>query len=82
MKNMFLIPPLSLALAALSTMAVAREVVVLPGVVSPVGVATGVDTQGPGTLTVGAQDINNGNDAGGGINTSAANTANIRFNNN
>ncbi|MDP3634839.1 autotransporter domain-containing protein [Phenylobacterium sp.] len=82
MKNMYLIPPLSLALAALSTMAVAREVVVLPGVVSPVGVASGVDTQGPGTLTVGAQDINTGNDAGGGITTSAANTANIRFNNN
>nr|QQZ50786.1 hypothetical protein JKL49_05445 [Phenylobacterium glaciei] len=41
-----------------------------------------VDTQGPGTLTVGAQDINTGNDAGGAITSSAANTANIRFNNN
>lgn len=81
MKNMYLIPPLSLALAALSTMAVAREVVVLPGVVSPVGVASGVDTQGPGTLTVGNQNINTGNDAGGGITSSAANTANVLFNN-
>ncbi|MFC5435023.1 autotransporter domain-containing protein [Rhodanobacter umsongensis] len=63
-------------------MTVAREVVVLPGVVSPVGVASGVDTQGPGLLTVGAQDINTGNDPGGAITTDAANTASILFSNN
>ncbi|GGY20655.1 hypothetical protein GCM10008098_11590 [Rhodanobacter panaciterrae] len=62
-------------------MTVAREVVVLPGVVNPVGVASGVDTQGPGLLTVGAQDINTGNDPGGAITTNAANTASILFNN-
>ena len=59
----------------------AREVVVLNGVVGPTGVLTGVDTQGPGTLTVGAQDINTSNDAGGGITSDAANTANVLFNN-
>lgn len=61
-------------------LAVAREVVVLPGVVGPVGVASGVDTQGPGTLTVGSQNINTGNDPGGAITTDAANTAGILFN--
>ncbi len=60
-------------------LSVAREVVVLPGVVSPVGVASGVDTQGPGLLTVGAQNINTGNDAGGAITTDAANTASVLF---
>jgi hypothetical protein len=39
--------------------------------VRPVGVAVGVDTQGPGTLTVGSQNINTGN---------AANMANVAFN--
>ena len=62
-------------------LSVAREVVVLPGVVGPVGVASGVDTQGPGLLTVGNQNINTGNDAGGAITTDAANTASILFNN-
>jgi outer membrane autotransporter protein len=80
MKKLFLIPPIGLALAALSSAALAREVVVLPGVVGPVGVASGVDTQGPGTLTVGNQDINTGNSPGGAITSSAANTASIAFN--
>ncbi|MGZ9097478.1 MAG: autotransporter domain-containing protein [Micavibrio sp.] len=59
----------------------AREVVVLPGVVGPVGEVEGVDTQGPGLLTIGAQDINTSNDAGGGITTDAADTASILFTN-
>ncbi|MGZ9098018.1 MAG: autotransporter domain-containing protein [Micavibrio sp.] len=63
----------------MSADAQAREVVVLPGVVGPVGVVEGVDTQGPGLLTVGAQDINTSNDAGGGITTDAADTASILF---
>jgi outer membrane autotransporter protein len=54
---------------------------VLPGVVGTVGVTSGVDTQGPGTLLVGNQDINTGNDPGGAITTDAANTASIQFNN-
>ena len=69
-----------MALSALASQAaIAREIVVLPGVVSPVGVVSGVDTQGPGRLTVGNQDINTSNDAGGAITTTAANTANIVF---
>lgn len=66
-------------MAALSPFASAREIVVLPGVVSAVGVVSGVDTQGPGTLSIGAQNINTSNDAGGAITTTAANTANIMF---
>ena len=82
MKKTLLIPLLGTAMVAWLPMTVAREVVVLPGVVSPVGVASGVDTQGPGLLTVGAQDINTGNDPGGAITTDAANTARILFNGN
>jgi hypothetical protein len=57
----------------------AREIVVLPGVVGAAGILTGVDTQGPGALTVGNQDINTTNDVGGGVTTDAANTASIVF---
>lgn len=79
MKKNLLIPLLGTTMLAWLPMTVAREVVVLPGVVSPVGVASGVDTQGPGLLTVGNQDINTGNDPGGAITTDAANTARILF---
>lgn len=81
MKKMFLLPLLGSAMVAWLPLSVAREVVVLPGVVGPVGVTSGVDTQGPGTLLVGNQDINTGNDPGGAITTDAANTASIQFNN-
>ncbi len=80
MKKMLFIPILGSAMVAWLPSAAAREVVVLPGVVGPVGVASGVDTQGPGLLTVGSQDINTGNDPGGAITTDAANTASIQFN--
>jgi outer membrane autotransporter protein len=80
-KKTLLVPLLGSAMLAWLPLTVAREVVVLPGVVSPVGVASGVDTQGPGLLTVGNQNINTGNDAGGAITTNAANTASILFNN-
>jgi len=79
MRKSFFIPALGTAAAALSPLVAAREVVVLPGVVSPAGVLGGVDTQGPGGLTVGSQNINTSNDAGGAITTSAANTANVIF---
>jgi len=79
MKSAYLIPSIGLAILSLASVAKAQEVVVLPGVVGPVGVASGVRTQGPGTLTVGAQDINTGGVAGGAITTNAANTANIVF---
>lgn len=80
MKKKLLLPVLGSALVAWLPLAVAREVVVLPGVVGAVGVVSGVDTQGPGLLTVGKQDINTANDAGGAITTDAANTASILFN--
>jgi len=80
MKKILLVPILGSAMVAWLPLAIAREVVVLPGVVGPVGIASGVDTQGPGTLTVGSQNINTGNDPGGAITTNAANTANIVFN--
>ena len=79
MKRLLLIPLLGLPLMALASAACAQEVVVLPAVVGPVGVASGVTTQGPGTLSVGQQDINTGGNAAGGITTTAANTASINF---
>lgn len=79
MNKLRLIPPLSLALAACTSVAWAQQTVVLPGVVGPVGVASGVITQGPGLLTVGAQDINTANINAAGITTNAANTASILF---
>ncbi len=79
MKTRLTVPFLGLAVVFWAPMAQAHEVVVLPGVVGPVGVVSGVNTQGPGTLTVGAQNINTSNEAGGGITTDAANTANIKF---
>jgi len=82
MKKLYFVPVLGSAIAAWSPLAapaMAREIVVLPGVVSPVGVLSGVDTQGPGTLSVGNQNINTSNDAGGAVTTTAANTANIVF---
>lgn len=79
LKKQLFIPVLGSAMLAWLPMTVAHEVVVLPGVVGPVGVATGVQTQGPGLLTVGQQDINTQNEAGGAITTDAANTASIAF---
>lgn len=81
MKKLLILPLFGTALVAWLPLSVAREVVVLPGVVGTVGVTSGVDTQGPGTLLVGNQDINTGNDPGGAITTDAANTASIQFNN-
>jgi len=79
MKNFVLMPALGISLIAQMSSASAREVVVLPGVVGATGQLSGVDTQGPGTLTVGNQDINTSNDAGGAITSTAANTASIVF---
>lgn len=79
LKKQLTLSVLSSAMFAWLPMAMAHEVVVLPGVVGPVGVATGVQTQGPGLLTVGQQDINTQNEAGGAITTDAANTASIAF---
>ena len=82
MKTKILTMAAAFALIAVTPLsAQAREVVVMPGVVGPVGVVSGVDTQGPGTLTVGNQNINTSNDAGGGLTTDAADTATVVFNN-
>lgn len=80
MNKIVSMPLLGLVAVAWAPLASAHEVVVLPGVVGTVGVVSGVNTQGPGTLAVGAQNINTSNEAGGGITTDAANTANILFN--
>ncbi|MEO5829678.1 MAG: hypothetical protein ABIQ36_03825, partial [Rhodanobacter sp.] len=82
MKKTLIIPLVGLTMVAWLPLTVAREVVVLPGVVNPVGVLSGVDTQGPGLLTVGSQNINTANDPGGAITTNAANTARILFTSN
>jgi len=66
------------AIAAWAAPGAARETVPLSGVVGPVGVVSGVDTTGPGTLTVGNQNINTSNDPGGAI-TSTAAAANVVF---
>ncbi|MDB5806289.1 MAG: hypothetical protein JWN73_3611 [Betaproteobacteria bacterium] len=67
------------AMAGWAAPGFAQQVVALPGVVGPVGVTDGVQTIGPGLLTVGNQNINTKNLLSGGITTSAANTANILF---
>lgn len=58
----------------------ARQAVALSGVVNTDGELNGVDTAGSGTLTVGNnQNINTNNDLGGGITSTAANTAIVLF---
>jgi outer membrane autotransporter protein len=79
MRKTFFLPAFGSAMAVCSSLAVSGEIVVLPGVVGPVGVVSGVDTRGPGILSVGNQNINTSNDAGGAITTDAANTASIVF---
>ena len=60
----------------------AREAIALPGVVGTEGVLNGVDTSGNGTLSVGNQNINTNNDAGGAITSVAADTAVVVFSSN
>ncbi len=79
MKKLVFVPLLTASIVAAAPLALGREIVVLSGVVTPTGELSGVDTTGPGTLTVGNQDINTSNDVGGGITTDAANTASIVF---
>lgn len=79
MQKKLICTAIAAAIAAGASPASAREAVALPGVVGAVGVVSGVDTTGPGLLTVGAQNINTSNDPGGAITTNAANTADIRF---
>ncbi len=62
---------------------IAREAVALPGVVGAQGELNGVDTAGPGTLSVGNnQNINTNNDLGGGITSNSNATATVVFSGN
>ena len=79
MRTRLICTAVGVAIAAWGIPGMARETVALPGVVGPVGVATGVDTTGPGALAVGTQNINTSNDPGGGITSNAASTATINF---
>ena len=82
MRIRTMVAALAATLGTWAAPATAQQVVALPGVVGPVGVTDGVQTIGPGTLTVGNQNINTTNNAAGGITTNAANTANVTFNGN
>ena len=53
MRTRLICTAVGVAIAAWGIPGMARETVALPGVVGPVGVATGVDTTGPGALAVG-----------------------------
>ena len=79
MRRQLICTAVGVAIAAWGIPGMAREPVVLSGVVGPEGVNNGVDTTGPGTLTVGTQNINMNGDIGGGITSNAANTATIIF---
>lgn len=71
------------AIATWSSVATAREAVVLPGTVGAQGELNGVDTAGTGTLTVSAnQNINTNADIGGAITSTAADTASVLFSGN
>ena len=80
MKKKLISAAIASALVTWAPISSARETVALPGVVGAVGVISGVDTTGPGTLTVGNnQNINTSNDLGGALTSDANNTASILF---
>ncbi len=80
MRGKYFYISFGVAMAAWSPSGSAREIVALPGVDNSVGQLSGIDTTGSGTLTIGAGDnINTSNDLGGGITSSAANTARVLF---
>ena len=82
MKTKLISAAVAAVIATWALPVLAREAVALPGVVGPQGVLNGVDTAGPGTLSVGAQNINTNNDLGGAITSSAADTAIVSFSSN
>ena len=82
MKKKLISAAIASVLATWAPISSAREAVALPapGVVGAVGVISGVDTTGTGTLTVGNnQNINTSNDLGGAVTSDANNTASILF---
>ena len=79
MKTGLICAAVAAVVTAWAVPGMARETVALPGVVSAVGVATGVDTTGAGILTIGSQNINTGNDPGGAIQQNPASAADVRF---
>lgn len=82
MKTKLMSAAVAVAISVWAPSGSAREAVALPGVVGPQGVLNGVDTTGPGTLSVGNQNINTNNDLGGAITSNAADTAIVTFNGN
>jgi uncharacterized protein with beta-barrel porin domain len=80
MKTRLICTAVATVIAAWAVPGTAREAVALPGVVGTEGVLNGVDTAGPGTLSVGAnQNINTNNDLGGALTSTAADTGIVAF---
>jgi uncharacterized protein with beta-barrel porin domain len=80
MKTRLISAAVAAVITAWAPSSLAREAVVLPGVVTAPGELAGVDTTGAGILTVGdGQNINTSNDVGGAFTTSANNTGIINF---
>ena len=80
MKMKLISAAMASVIATWAPMSAAREAVALPGVVGGEGVLNGVDTAGPGTLTIGNnQNINTNNDLGGALTSDANDTASLVF---
>ena len=80
MKKKLISVAVATVIAAWAPLSSAREAVALPGVVGGEGELNGVDTTGPGTLTIGNnQNINTNNDLGGALTSNANDTASLVF---
>ena len=80
MKKKLVSAAIASVIATWAPISSAREAVALPGVVGGEGVLNGVDTTGPGTLTIGNnQNININNDLGGALTSNANDTASLVF---
>ena len=80
MKITLISAAIASVIATWAPISAARETVVLSGVVGTEGVLNGVDTTGPGTLTIGNnQNININNDLGGALTSNANDTASLVF---
>jgi len=80
MKITLISAAIASVIATWAPISAARETVVLSGVVGAEGVLNGVDTTGPGTLTIGNnQNININNDLGGALTSNANDTASLVF---
>jgi uncharacterized protein with beta-barrel porin domain len=82
MKTRIISAAVAAVIATWAVSGYARQAVALPGVVGPQGELNGVDTAGPGTLSVGNQNINTNNDLGGALTSTAADTGIVVFSGN